>query len=194
MKQFKGEVISTMDRIFLVDASKLKRESGIDDNVNENILRSAIEFIQDTVIERVLGTCITNEIKNLICSGYLCESECYNELLNTYIFPIFIYGVQAEISIPLSYKQRNAGTVKTYDTNIDNAALSEIKYLNQYYKNRMDFYVQRAIEYLCCNRDCFNLCCKCGCGCCSTLAGSKLPSVPINLVNIKTKGNKNWRR
>lgn len=191
-----------MSDVILISPDRLKRESYIDENVTENIIRVASIFVQDTIIQKVTGTCLMKALQELIEDGSICEPECecYKKLLDEFLIPIFIWGVPAEISIPLSYKNRNAGTIKTSSEGVTNSDLDEIKYLNNYYKNKMDFYVQRAIDYLCCNTQFYpELCCCCECAWYTSRPLSKQPTSPLNLhISPKRRElnrgyHSNWR-
>lgn len=170
--------------VLIVNINRLKKESYLDDNLADNNLRVAVKFIQDTIIEKVIGTCLFNKLRDLICSGEIndCGNECCKDLLDNYLFPIFVYGVPAEITIPISYKNRNNGVVQPNNENLTQTNLNDIKYLNQYYHNKMDYYVDKAIRFLRCNYDCFrNELCNCKCSWCTERAGIKKPSTPLNL-------------
>lgn len=154
----------------------------MDTNVSEKMIRVAALAVQDMVIEKVIGSCLFNRLIELVCTDEICceGNECYHVLLERYLFPIFSYGVQAEMSVPMSFKNRNNGIVRVNLDGASEAALSEIKYLNQYYLNKMDTYVQRAIRYLRCNK-CFPELASCECDWAGEKPFGKKPSVTINL-------------
>lgn len=174
--------------ILLVNIHKLKKDSFIDDNVSDHTIRVAAMAVQDMVIEKVTGTCLFDKLRELICDDTINDEYnwCYTDLLDNYLFQIFAYGVPAEISIPLSFKNRNNGTVRPNTDTTTQAGLSDIKYLNQYYLNKMDHYVNRAIRYLKCNC-CFPELKCCECDWANERPFSKGPSVSINLSmkNVK---------
>lgn len=176
--------------VLLISVDALKADSFIDENVDDKTIRIDVKFVQDSVVEKCIGSCMLHHIQELISTGCICEeqNQCYKDLLDFYIRDIFIWGVPADISIPLSFKQRNMGVIRTTDDNIQSSALSEIRYLNSYYGNKMDVYIKRLQDHLCCSRDCYpELCGSCGCGCCHTLYGSKQFQSPLNLRNTNQK-------
>lgn len=180
--------------VLIVNINRLKKESYLDDNLSDDKIRIAVKFIQDTIIEKVIGTCLFEKLRELICTGEIDDGDyrMYKKLIDDYLFPIFVYGVPAEISIPISYKNRNIGVVQGSNENLVQTALDDIKYLNQYYKNKMDFYVQKAIDFLCCHYDCFRAeLCHCECSWCTERARSKQPSTPLNL-NIVSNPRRRW--
>lgn len=178
------------DEVLLCSIAKIKKDSILDENVDDNMVRVVSLFIQDTIIEKVIGSCLFEKLRWLITNDVICnrEYQCYRDLLDIYIKPIFLWGVPADTSIPLQYKQRNQGVIKAQDEYMQSSQLSELKYINQYYQNKMDFYITKAQKYLCCNYKCFKELCSCKCGCCTTMYGSKQPSsVSINLTKDKRR-------
>lgn len=158
------------NNILLIAPEKLKRDSYLDANLDDNTLRVSIRAVQDIIIEDVLGTCLFDYIKGLICDNHIDDPHycMYKGLLDDYIAQIFIYGVPAEINIPLSYKTRNSGTIRVEDDSKSNPGLSELQYTHNWYLKKRDFYISRAVDYIKCNSECFGLCkcglCPCGCG------------------------------
>lgn len=150
------------------DVKRLKKESYLDDNVNENDIRVAIKAIQDIIIERITGTCLADKLKELICKDevYCKGNELYKTLLVDYLFNIFVYGVPLELNIPLSYKTRNAGQIRNNDDSLTQSPLNDIKYTNEWYKFKMNFYIDRAMNFIRCNYSCIpeaQCCSPCGC-------------------------------
>lgn len=178
-----------MDTALIVNIERLKNDSYLDKNVSNNDIRVAVLFIQDEIIEHVIGTCLFDKIKCMVVDGTIdhCKNSIYKQLLDEFLFPIFAYSVQAEISIPKSFKVRNIGTIQQTSDNIQQSGLSDIKYLNSYYKNKADFYIARAIKYLKCNRECFPELCNCGCSWCEDKAFGKQPNTSLNLNIIDVK-------
>ncbi len=146
-----------MDKALLINIERLKNESYLDKNVSNNDIRVALLFIQDEIIEHLIGTALLDCIQAMIVDGSIdCrEHSLYKQLLDDFLFPVFVYAVQAEISIPKSFKIRNTGTLQQVDSHIRQVSLSDIKYLNKYYRNKADFYIRRALKFLQCNKHCF---------------------------------------
>lgn len=175
--------------VLLVNINKLKKDSYLDINVSEDTIRVASLYVQDTIIEKVTGSCLFNRLRDLYCDGKMDDPPnwCYKELVDDYLFPVFVYSVQAETSIPLSYKNRNNGTIQANTDTTTQSQLGDIKYLNQYYANKSDFYVKRAIDYLRCHKKCFpELCCPSCCGL-NEKPMSKGPTTPLNLNITRPK-------
>lgn len=172
-----------MRNTLLVNINRLKKDSYIDVNVDDNTIRVAALAIQDIIIERVTGTCLFDILSDMVCSGAInnpCNSV-YKELLDSYLFPIFSYGILSEINIPLSLKTRNAGVIRNNDDSLTQTSLDDIKYLNQLYRNKADFYINRAVNFICCN----NCLCVCSCGnCCNQIGLNKDFASGLNLKRV----------
>lgn len=179
----------TNNKALLVNVDRLKAESYIDLNVSEKMLRRVCFDIQYMIIENVTGTCLFNRLRDMVIDDcFDCDcNNCYKELIDVYLFNIFVHAVPAELAIPLSYQNRNNGVIMPTVENGTNTQLSEIKYLNQYYINKTDVDITRAINYLKCNRECFPELCCCQCSWCIQAPLKKNPTTPLNLRLIPNK-------
>lgn len=144
-----------MEKALIINIERLKNDSYLDKNVSNNDIRVAVLFIQDEIIEHVIGGALFDCIQAMVIDGSIdCSGNgIYKQLLDDFLFPVFVYAVQAEISIPKSFKVRNIGTIQQTSDHIRQTGLSDIKYLNSYYRNKADFYIQRAIKFLRYNQD-----------------------------------------
>lgn len=142
---------------FLVSENALKSQSYIDRNVAGEVLTPAIQFVQDSLVESMLGTRLYEKLVVLINSGEISadENANYKELLDGYIFKFMAYSVIAEIQVPNAYKTRNKGLVQTSDDRVSNAFMTEVKYVEDFYHNRADMYRLRLSDYLWGNRSKF---------------------------------------
>lgn len=175
------------DKVLLISVNKVKKDSYLDDNVQDDKIRIAIEFMQDAIIERVIGTALYDTLCDFILSGdeeENNEDECsckLTELLDSYIAPIFLYGVQAELTLPLSFKERNIGVFQAGDDKVQPSSMSDINKMANHYTAKMDFYITRCIKFLKCNMDCFPELKGCGCSWCQESFNTKQPSIGLNL-------------
>jgi hypothetical protein len=147
-----------MSNILFASEERIKRDSYLDANVEPDKIRTAMICIQDMIIDRVLGDCLADRVRELICTGEIgnAENEIYKVLLDDYLFKIFVYGVPMELGIPATFKDRNAGRVKAVDgEHYQSSALQEVKYVNEWYKTKVDYYINRAVKFIECNRGCF---------------------------------------
>lgn len=171
-------------KIYLASPIDIKAESYIDDNVSDNNINVAMVDVQNIIIEKVTGSCLMNQLKALICSEFI-KMDIYShylELLDQYLFPILTYGIQAELSIHLSYKERNQGIMRNNDTqHLQYPSSKEIILTKRKYEEKRDFYITRAVKWLKCNKDCFCELCGCFCMCDCGTAPFQLPyAIGIN--------------
>ncbi len=159
-------------KVWLASTTDIKAESYLDENVSDHQIQVALTDVQNTIIEKVTGSCLTHQLKSLICED-LIRCKCagwYRELLDSYLFPILAYGVQAELAAHLTFKERNQGVVRAGDTgHLQYPVLNDIKYIKTQYETKRDFYITRAVKWLKCNRHHFcELCDLCTCCDCET--------------------------
>jgi hypothetical protein len=137
-----------INKIWLVNPSWLKGESFLDANVDEKSIRIAERWVQDKIISKILGGCFANKLYTYVCSG--TTEPLLDNLLQTYILPVFVWAVPMELGIPLTFKDRNAGRVVLNDDQYSASPLTEIKEVNAYYKDKVDFYVKELAEFILC--------------------------------------------
>lgn len=179
-----------MPKDVLVNINQLKADSYLDANVDNNSIRVAVLYMQDEIIEHLIGTDLFDVLLALVRANKMDSPgyHLYKVLNDEYLFPIFVWGVQAELSIPKTYKLRNAGLVQQTGDNIQQSALPDIKYTNSYYKNKVDFYIERAKKFLKCNKCSFPELCGCGCSWCKDDMLDKMPTnSPLNLKKVNVK-------
>lgn len=180
------ECVQSRYRVLLFNCAKLKKDSYIDANVSENMIRVAGLYVQDTIIEHIIGSSLYDAIAAMIECGTINDPEnsSYRILITDYLFPVFAYAIQSELLVPLHFKIRNAGVVMANPDSTTSSILSDIKYLDKQYAHKADYYTRRAIDFLKCNRKCFPEVEGCGCGWCTIPAYSAQPTTPLNLNPI----------
>lgn len=183
----------------MISVNKVKKDSYIDDNVQDDKIRIAIEFMQDSIIEKVIGTALYDTLCDFIVSGedeVPDDTGCsckLTQLLDDYLAPIFLYGVQAELTLPLSYKERNIGVFQAGDDKVQPSGMSDIIKMSKHYTTKMDFYITRCIKFLKCNIDCFPEIKGCGCSWCEEQFNTKQPSTGLNLDFTPEQSRRRYR-
>ena len=76
------------------------------------------------------------------------ENEIYKNLLDEYVKPYLTSKCTVELLYIVSFKLKNAGVVKTSDTNVSNADMEEIKYLERQYSVYVNSYSERISKFL----------------------------------------------
>lgn len=76
------------------------------------------------------------------------DYDIYNELVYDYVLPIYKWGVLSELQTPLTFKTKEAGVIQLSDNGVASANINDTTFLMQYYRDKMDFYINRLKDYL----------------------------------------------
>ena len=148
----------------LISAKELKNNGTIlSGNIDDNYLSSTIVTCQEVYLEQITGTALYHKLQMLVYNQitgqadgiYSPGNEDYRELLEEMVKPYLKARATVDILYPVSYKIRNMGVMKSSDTNLQNADMSDIKYLEKQYLTYVAEYEQRLSKYLCANKEKF---------------------------------------
>lgn len=135
-----------MGRILLTSTYRLKKNTPIQQNVDDDLLNPYIYKTQETHIQQILGTNLYNRIMNDVVSNNVTGP--YLTLLNDYITPCLIeytfYEVMPFISLKITNKTIGRGNAEY----LAEGDLSDLKYLRQTVRDLAEFYGTRIIGYL----------------------------------------------
>lgn len=137
-------------------------EGNFDQNLYSEYLAESVRWVEDYIVDELIGPCLYNKLQEQICSGEL--EPCMETLLD-YLLPIYIYGLKAELPMSITYKEKNGGLLKTVDPagTYEVAQMSEIVANEQRWTSKKNYYVLRCRKYILCS-GCFN-----GYRCCPSL-------------------------
>ena len=148
----------------LISVKELKSNGTLfSNNVDDGYLNSTIITCQEVYLEQVTGTALYHKLQMLVYNQitgqedgiYATGNEDYRELLEEMVKPYLKARATVDILYPVSYKIRNMGVMKSSDTNLQNADMSDIKYLEKQYLTYVAEYEQRLSKYLCANKEKF---------------------------------------
>ena len=148
----------------LISVKELKSNGTLfSNNVDDGYLNSTIITCQEVYLEQVTGTALYHKLQELVYNQitgqedgiYAPGNEAYKELLEEMVKPYLKARATVDILYPVSYKIRNMGVMKSSDTNLQNADMSDIKYLEKQYLTYVAEYEQRLSKYLCDNKELF---------------------------------------
>ena len=148
----------------LISVKELKSNGTLfSNNVDDGYLNSTIITCQEVYLEQVTGTALYHKLQELVYNQitgqedgiYAPGNEAYKDLLEEMVKPYLKARATVDILYPVSYKIRNMGVMKSSDTNIQNADMSDIKYLEKQYNTYTSEYEQRLSKYLCDNKKLF---------------------------------------
>ena len=139
--------------VLLISEERLKKDTLINDNVDEMYLYPAIQAAQETGLMPLIGSALYRKICGLVEEGEIADVENadYKYLLDNYIINFLEFKTMSELQIPLQYKMRNAGIVQNQDERFVSASMRDTQYLIEYYDNKAKFYANRMSRYLCHN-------------------------------------------
>ena len=148
----------------LISAKELKNNGTVlSGNIDDNYLSSTIVTCQEVYLEQITGTALYHKLQMLVYNQitgqedgiYDPGNEDYRELLEEMVKPYLKARATVDILYPITYKIRNMGVMKSSDTNLQNADMSDIKYLEKQYNTYTSEYEQRLSKYLCDNKKLF---------------------------------------
>ena len=148
----------------LISVKELKSNGTLfSNNVDDGYLNSTIITCQEVYLEQVTGTALYHKLQELVYNQitgqedgiYAPGNEAYKDLLEEMVKPYLKARATVDILYPVSYKIRNMGVMKSSDTNLQNADMSDIKYLEKQYLTYVAEYEQRLSKYLCDNKKLF---------------------------------------
>lgn len=148
----------------LISAKELKNANTlISANLDDNYLSATIVTCQEVYLEQITGTALYHRLQELVYNQITNapdalndpENEAYKILLEDMIKPFLKARTLVDVLYNAAFKIRNMGVMKSSDTNLQNADMSDIKYLEKQYLTYVAEYEQRLSKYLCANQDKF---------------------------------------
>lgn len=140
-----------MTNIFLISEQIVKDYSPLLQNVDGKYISTGIRVAQDSYIESTLGTDLYKKLQDLIASGEieLSGNTKYQTLLFDFVMDPLIHLAVYNIIIDISYKLGNVNVLSMNAENSNPATLNEIKFIQQKWLDRGEFYLERLKRYLC---------------------------------------------
>ena len=148
----------------LISAKELKNANTlISNNLDDNYLSSTIVTCQEVYLEQITGTALYHRLQQLVYNQITgapdalndVENREYKILLEDMVKPFLKARALVDVLYNAAFKIRNMGVMKSSDTNLQNADMSDIKYLEKQYLTYVDEYSQRLSKYLCANKELF---------------------------------------
>lgn len=146
----------------LISPSELKGESLINQNVEDKILSNIVLTSQEIYLSKIIGTALLRRLQTLVYNDVMGNGgdtpgtpglEIYKELLEQYVKPYIKYSAMKAFLIENTYKLRNAGVIKNYDTNIQSTDLDTLKYLERHFYSYVAEYEDRLSKFICANKE-----------------------------------------
>jgi hypothetical protein len=138
-----------MSVALFINEQYIKDNSPINGNVDDKYIKSTIVMCQKVYILPILGTALYNEIATEINAGSVSANN--TSLLNDYIVDALLYYVLSEGIALFTYKIENKSVVKKNSENSSPIDSEEVAMLRDMYKDKAEFFAERATKYLCAN-------------------------------------------
>lgn len=138
------------DVIYIISADKVKKTTLIGDATDEKFINSAILFVQDSVLQDLIGTVLYTEIleqsKALAASGTPI-AEPYAALMPM-IDSMLVWHVAHDVSLGVALQATNKGTLRKNSESGQPVDISDLYRVATSYKNKGEFYAARLRNYL----------------------------------------------
>jgi len=142
-----------MANVLFINENYLKQNTNLSQNVDSNILRPSMIQAQDLYISPFLGKELDDLLKDHILNNSLTPIEI--ELLD------LLKKSQAQYTAYMAYvdillRWMNKSATSPSVENGTNISKSDMVYVRDIAKNNAEFYLEKAREFLECNKDIFN--------------------------------------
>jgi hypothetical protein len=139
-----------MSRVLFLSTYRLKKNTPIQQNVDDDLLNPYIYKAQETHIQQILGTNLYDKIAILIQTNGISQgaNANYKTLLDDYIVPCLVEYSFYEVMPFISLKITNKSIVRGNAEFATEGDLSDLKYLRQTVLDIAQFYAQRVSNYL----------------------------------------------
>lgn len=140
-----------MKEILLIDVQDIKNSSQIDNNVDDLLIRDVLLDVQESLLEKVLGTPLYERLLTDVDEYETNQVEIdpnYKTLLDKYVRKYLIKGVLTFLPQESTYMYRNAGLVKQNTDNFTTADFSEIASVRKQKQFLLDDKKERLQDYL----------------------------------------------
>ena len=141
--------MSRLEKTLLISSNTLKENSVLNANVDMKLVTPSIQYIQDTVLQGILGTRLYRELQRQVYDNDVKPE--YAELLDDHIESILIYGVLSDVPVSLFLKLMNLSVGTSADEGLTSGSLKQVNFLREHYRQKMQFYMKRMDDFLCFN-------------------------------------------
>ena len=135
-----------MSRVLFIGTARLKKQTPIQQNVDDDLLNNYIFRAQETHIHQALGTDLYNAMKSRVINNQLTGQ--YKTLMDDYITNCLIEWSFYEVMPFISLKITNKSIARGNADYLAEADLADLKYLRQTVRDVAEFYGERLIGYL----------------------------------------------
>jgi hypothetical protein len=143
-----------MAQVLFISEAYLKQVTFVGENVQNNVLTSAITKAQTIKLQSVLGKALYDKFEDDIynAGGTLSGlSNDYLLLFEEFIVPMLTNWSLYETIVPLTLKFTNKGISRAQDQYSEGIDLETMKYIRNDVRNEAEWFTERLQTYLCNN-------------------------------------------
>lgn len=133
-------------KVLFIGSARVKKDTPIQQNVDDDLIQNYIYRAQETHIHQILGTDLYNKLKSLVMSNNVSGS--YKVLMDDFIKPTLTEWTFYEIMPFISMKITNKSIGRGNADYLAEADLNDLKYLRQTVRDMAEFYSQRTIGHI----------------------------------------------
>jgi hypothetical protein len=132
--------------VYFISSTFLKEHTPINENVDDKILKNAIQEAQEIYIRDVVGSGIYNQLQTQAFNNTL--STANKTLLDSYIAPCLKYYTLTESMLPMTFKMLNKTLGTRTSDNTQPVTIDEMTMVERRYRDKAEYYAQRLREFL----------------------------------------------
>lgn len=133
-------------QILFTDASQLKAQSIVQENVDDKLIAPIIWDVQNVEIQTLLGTPLYADLQTKILNNTLNTDE--KNLINIYITPVLKWALLRELTTSTVYQLTNKGILQMFADQEKPPSANDIYAVRMYASNRFDWFSARFIDYM----------------------------------------------
>ena len=147
-------------KVLFIDTTYLKNTTEIDQNIDDRLLRTSIQYCQDKYILPLLGNNIFETWKMWISSGVTLQQNAsyYFDadnlmLLEDFVQPTLAASCMMDLVYKISWQIRNKGVQEMNGEFSKPISYKQLDWLSESYREVAAFYAQRTTQFLMANPD-----------------------------------------
>ena len=138
--------------IYFISEEYIKQNTGLDDNVDQHLIKPLIMDNQELHIISMLGTSLYDKVTQLLQDNLDNGTPLptpYDVLINTYIAKVLMFRVMQDVPDAISLKMRNNGVIKQGNESGQAAEIQERQRLINGYERKGDTWQIRFENWIC---------------------------------------------
>ena len=133
--------------VLSISTQLVKDRTVANDNIDDALIVTSIKYAQDVYIHPILGTSFYDALLTKIETDVALTAD-ETVLVDRYIIDCLLYYTLSELPLTLGYKFHNKNVLSKGSEGSQTPSMPELLDLAQWYRNKAEYYEQRAIRYL----------------------------------------------